>query len=210
MRACVRSAGALVLALVVAGTLGLKAQADEWFLEQVAKWLSDLPSNVFDPAIAANDAATQLAEIEGDYDPSHYPLLHVTCFHVPKCRACLAPAEAIMDDDFFKGENNWVLYQRTKKKYDMMVALADGAANLGQYAKYAWALQKGSPRSEMNVAKKAFEDHYNEAQKQHLVNIKKALEMVATCERDYAGDNDWYGRNGAPFLLQLTLRYTDK
>lgn len=196
---------AAVLSALLAWVTPAAAQLSNWFSNEVVKWIAQ--GKFIGPAGQAEAAAEELAGIQGDYDPSHYPVLSSDCAANPDCKICLKNASDSLSDEFFLGENNYVLYLRTMKKYEMMVALADAATSLPtEFARYAWLLRKGSPTSGMNLAKKQFVQHYGEAQKNHLENIHKALLGIANCEWPY--HKDWFNRVGMPFYTQLLLRWT--
>jgi len=196
---------AALLALCLAGVPASAQFSAKWMAEQMAEWL--LVGPLAEGLVTAGVAEKELEGIEGDYDPEDYPVLSSQCAANPDCKLCLKQPSDTLSDDFFLGENNYVLYLRTMKKYEMMVALADAAASLpSDYARYAWLLRKGSPNSGMNQAKAQFESHYGEAQKNHLKNINEALLTVAKCESPY--DNAWFNRVGMPFYTQLLLRWT--
>ena len=69
-----------------------------------------------------------------EFDP---PSIPSCCVENDECYSQMKPAEELMTQSFTTLENNFSVYRKTMAAYEKMVALADAAAGLTPYAKYA-------------------------------------------------------------------------
>ncbi len=183
----------------------------EYMQDQFEDMLKDWANGLADRTISGESISNAQAaeeyfdEIQGDYDT--LGKYESACKFDEACYQCMKEHAELSEKLIIALEKVHVIYLRTMKKYEMKVALADAAANLGQYAKYAWLMQKGSPRSEMNVAKKKFEDKYDSSQANKLDKLNTALVAIGSCEAQFMNNPNWYNINALPIYVQLTIRY---
>ncbi len=180
---------------------------DEQFSGMVQGWLDGLVERTVSgqPIQDAEDFVDLMNGIQPDYNA--LGTFDSTCKYDEACYVCMKDHAELAKKLMIALEDVYVIYQRTMKKYDMMIALADGAANLTTYAKYAWLIQKGSSTSEMNIAKEKFLDHYDDSQASKMTRLNNALVAIGDCERQFVNNPDWYNSNALPIYIQLTLRY---
>ncbi|HDZ62169.1 MAG TPA: hypothetical protein ENH40_03360 [Nitrospirae bacterium] len=191
--------------LLLLSTLSYGSAMDDEFDKMVIGWFNNLAEHAPGIGMDYGNQEQEFNDIQPDYGAGG--TITSECKYDEECFQCMKAHAKTARDLMIKLEKVYVIYQRTMKKYDMMVAIADGAANLGQYAKYAWMMQKGSPRSEMNVAKKKFENKYDNSQVNKLQKLNAELVAIGDCEKQHMGNPNWYNLNAVPLYTQLSIRY---
>lgn len=172
----------------------------EEFISQVENWLGE-----FNEAVSTSQEINEEMDgIQPDYEALQ---VETECRAHPECKVCMQEARHKVGKNFVKLEKVYVIYKRTMTKYKMMMALADGAAGLTPYAKYAWALQKGSVNSEMNKAKASFFQKYDSSQNKKLNLLNEGLAKIGDCEYEHLGNRNWYVLKGMPLYSMLVTRY---
>ncbi len=198
----------LIMALLLPQTASaLDSAMEEQFTEMLQGWAQGLIDRTASGQVIEDQQAAQ--EYFEDIQPDYGALgtFDSTCKYDEACYICMKE-HAVLAEKLMVGlEKVYVIYQRTMKKYDMMISLADGAANLTTYAKYAWLMQKGSSTSEMNIAKEKFLDKYDNSQASKIERLNNALVAIGDCERQFVNNPNWYNTNALPIYVQLTLRY---
>jgi hypothetical protein len=198
----------LFFALLLPGTASaLDSAMEDQFKDMLQGWAQGLIDRTASGQIIDDEQAVEdfFSDIQPDY--GSLGTFASACKYDEDCYVCMKDHAELAQKLMIALEDVYVIYQRTMKKYDMMIALADGAANLTTYAKYAWLIQKGSSTSEMNIAKENFLNHYDDSQASKMTRLNNALVAIGDCERQFVNNPNWYNTNALPIYVQLTLRY---
>ncbi len=198
----------LVLALLLPRTASaIDMSLDDQFTGMLQGWLDGLVERTVSgqPIQDAEDFVDLVNGIQPDY--SARGTFDSTGKYDEACYVCMKDHAEQAQKLMIALEKVYVIYQRTMKKYDMMIALADGAANLTNYAKYEWRIQKGNSTSEIKIDKEKFLDHYDDSQASKMERLNNALVAIGDCERQFVNNPNWYNTNALPIYIQLTLRY---
>lgn len=193
---------------IPSGSYGYNDAIDKEFEKMLIGWVNKLVDKTSDMPGGAADMSGMVDELE-EIQPL-YGAIGTTeshCKFDDDCYACMKEPAERAKNIIVALEKVFVIYKRTMKKYQMMVAIADGAADLAPYAKYAWAIQKGSPNSDMNQAKKAFEEKFDNSQLSKLNKLNTQLVAIGACEQQHLGNANWYNLNGMPLYTQSLIRY---
>jgi len=146
-----------------------------------AEALADIESSVQDAVNTAIDESTQ----DDDLTPSPHSELQSECYNQTQ-EICFKEPLRKVNKGFGVLEELYIIWRKTKIMYRRAMALADGAAGMQPYANMAWKLEKGRSTSEMNVAKKNFEDKYKDKSQNVLRQVNDNLVAIGECANSTA------------------------
>jgi len=169
-----------------------------------AEALADIESSAQDAVNAAIDESTQ----DDGLTPSPHSELQSECYNQTQ-EICFKEPLRKVNKGFGVLEELYIIWRKTKIMYRRAMALADGAAGMQPYANMAWKLEKGRSTSEMNVAKKNFEDNYKDKSQNVLRQVNDNLVAIGECAKQYCSEPNWYARVGSPIYITLRNKYTN-
>ena len=170
---------------------------------------ADVEGAVQDGANAIIDESTQEdGLLNSDPTPDPHPELQSDCYNQTQ-ELCFKEPLRKVNKGFGVLEELYVIWRKTSIKYRRAMALADGAAGMQPYANMAWKLEKGRSSSEMNVAKKNFEEKYKNKSQNILQQVNDNLVAIGECARQHCNEPNWYARVGSPIYITLRNKYTN-
>jgi hypothetical protein len=109
-----------------------------------------------------------------------------------KCSRCFEQAQASVNKAVYSLEKLRIIYKRTKTYTDKAISVGDTAAGIHAVTGLAWQSAKRKIVESMQKMDAAFE-----AKKPELMQrLRKALDEVSDCEKEFFSNPDWYNRFG--------------
>jgi len=167
---------------------------------------SSLGENAYNAWRAHEDFTPEDGAYEPNLDPNGLPDLPVGCgmgATGDACTACYATAQDHLVGMMGLLEQLRALYDSTKRYNDAMVSFGDSTSSIHAVSGLAWQAE----RRTILQTFAHFEQTYEEKRRGMMGSLRRALDEIGSCERDYFNNPDWYSRYGFIYYQFMDSRY---
>ena len=144
-------------------------------------------------------------DFDPDFNPPGQPSIPVHCevSGGAQCQQCYLDAHTKLNFVRHYLEVLRGIYGATRKYTNNAIAFGDSMAGLHGGFGLAWPVERKGIQDAMKDMNKTYDEKY-EAYMRSLLN---ALQAVASCEKQYFGEDDWYSRFGFIYYSYMQDRY---
>lgn len=142
-------------------------------------------------------------DMDPGYNPDGMPEAPLGCAGSEECRSCYDEAHKELLKLRYSFAKLLILYNQTDNFVKDSYSFGDSIAGLTGYGALAWY----NERSRIAKSWKEFEKAYRKKYQELLDRLEKNLKIIARCEAEYFGDQDWYSRYGFMFLTFVAMQY---
>jgi hypothetical protein len=142
-------------------------------------------------------------DMDPGYNPDGMPEAPLGCAGSAECRSCYEEAHRELLKLRYSFAKLLILYNQTDNLVKDSYSFGDSIAGMTGYGALAWYEE----RSRIARSWKEFEKAYRNKYQELLERLENNLKVIAQCEAQYFGDQDWYSRYGFMFLTFVAMHY---